>query len=78
VALVAKTRQENQVHAPTAPSIDFTKLLANGVMNSIIGFEKIKNYVTADDLYRQQLMGNDNLQSRVPHVTRNINRESVI
>ncbi len=77
VALISKTKRIT-VQAPP-PSIDLTKLVANSVMGSIIGFEKIKNYVTADDIYQKQVARSDQTFSNSrPSTSKNIYRETVV
>lgn len=70
VSLIYKIQREKKQNLPPTPQVDLPKLLADGVVKSMIGFDKLKNYITADDIYRQQLADNQVIRSTQPTAPR--------
>jgi hypothetical protein len=77
VALAVKIRVDRAKTHNLPPQVDLPKLLANGVFKTVTGFEKFKNYITADDIYQRQI-ANDQRFVQNPPRPRNLSRESVV
>ncbi|KAL0491154.1 hypothetical protein AKO1_009997 [Acrasis kona] len=74
VELVMKTQLQNPKQNVELPSIDISKIVANGVFKSLTGLDRVKTYISADDVYARQI--NSGLPKRETFVS-NINRETV-